>query len=93
MPRKTPTTPIAEPTAGKDVKTVVASSPVPEPVKTPEPEKEEQPQELQPATFSKQGLTMRCDVCGTEARQDLDQNLTCPNAHNHPPLITEPADS
>ena len=45
--------------------------------------------ELQPATFSMQGLTMRCQVCGSEAHRDADQNLYCPNAHNHPPLATE----
>lgn len=58
------------------------------PTPTPEPEVQ-----LQPAEFSREGRTMVCTVCGTEARLDLDQQLFCPNAHNHPPLTTEASKS
>ncbi|MEM8610409.1 MAG: hypothetical protein AAGF93_00210 [Cyanobacteria bacterium P01_H01_bin.105] len=51
---------------------------------SPEPEVQ-----LQPAKFAREGRQTICTVCGTEARLDLDQQLFCPNAHNHPPLTTE----
>lgn len=49
--------------------------------------------QLQPAEFAREGRQMVCTVCGTEARLNLDRELFCPNAHNHPLLTTEIANS
>ena len=66
-----------------------ATSPSP-PSSTPSsPSPPESEVQLQPATFAREGRTMVCTVCGTEARQNLDHQLFCPNAHNHPPLTSE----
>lgn len=74
----------------KEPLTVPDSSPQPEQpsVKGEEPASDVEVR-LQPATFTMNGLTMRCQVCGFEAHRDNNQDLYCPNAHNHPPLITE----
>ncbi len=47
--------------------------------------------QLQPSEFAREGRQTICTVCGTEARLDFDQQLFCPNAHNHPPLATSEA--
>ena len=85
-PPKSETT---EPANPKAEATAPATEPEVKPSESISPPSPKPEVQLQPAAFAREGRQMVCTVCGTEARLDLDQQLFCPNAHNHPPLISE----
>ncbi|MFG6101192.1 hypothetical protein U2F10_02990 [Leptothoe sp. EHU-05/26/07-4] len=80
-----------EPSSSSGEKENKASIPTPKVSAPPPPSPPPSEVQLRPAEFKREGRTMVCTVCGTEARQNLDQELFCPNAHNHPPLATSEA--